>query len=68
MLDTFPRIAILVALLLGLQSCVISRLISALGSSVISEVYIQTEDTLKLISPGNEEGLFCYSKYQLKWK
>ena len=52
------QIAILVALLIGIQSCVVSRLISALSSHIISEVYIQTEDTLKLVSPSIKEGLF----------
>lgn len=51
---------ILIAILLtfGTNGCIVSRLVTALNSYIISEVYIQMEDNVKLISPGIEEGLF----------
>lgn len=40
------------------SGCIVSRLVTALNSYIISEVYVQMGDTPKLISPGIGEGLF----------
>lgn len=51
-------ILLILTIVFSLEGCVVVRLIDALKSRIISEVYISLNDEVEKISPGNNEGLF----------
>lgn len=57
-LRTIGRFVLALGMAVSTNGCAILRLPAALNSRLVSQVYMQTEDTLTEISPGMGEGLF----------